>query len=43
MKTYNTPSAEIVEFNVADVIAISAPDDLADFDDTVVAPNTWFN
>ena len=43
MKIYNTPSAEIVELNIADVITISAPDDLADYDDTVNAPNTWFN
>ena len=43
MKFYNTPVIEIVEFNVADVITISAPDDLADYDDTVSAPGTWFN
>ena len=43
MKKYNTPEAQILELNIADVITISSPDDLAEFDDTVVAPNTWFN
>ena len=43
MKFYITPSAEIMELNIADIITISAPDDLADFDDTISAPSTWFN
>ena len=43
MKFYNTPHVEIVKFDIADVITLSAPDDLADFDDTISAPSTWFN
>ena len=42
MKFYNTPSMEIMELNIADVITISAPDELANYDDTVNAPHTWF-
>ncbi len=43
MKDYNTPKVNIVELHMADIITLSAPDDLADFDDTVSAPGTWFN
>ena len=43
MKFYNTPNAEIVELKVADVITLSADDDLAGYDDTVNAPSGWFN
>ena len=43
MKIYNTPFAEIVKLNFADVITLSAPDVLADYDDKITAPNSWFN
>lgn len=43
MKIYNTPNAEIVELKVADVITLSADDELAEYDDTVNAPSGWFN
>ena len=43
MKFYNAPTVEIVELNVADIITLSAPDELAGYDDTVSAPGTWFN
>ena len=43
MKNYNTPSAEILELKVADVITLSADDALAEYDDTVNAPSGWFN
>ena len=43
MKNYNAPFAEIVELNVADIITLSAPDELAKDDDTIVAPDNWFN
>ena len=43
MKFYNTPFAEIVELKVADVITLSAEDDLAQYDDCVQAPSGWFN
>ena len=42
MKNYTTPKAEIMELKLNDVITISAEDFLAEFDDTVVAPSTWF-
>ena len=43
MKKYNTPEAELVAFNVVDVITLSAVDDDAKYDDTVKAPSSWFN
>jgi hypothetical protein len=43
MKFYNAPTVEIVELNVADIITLSAPDELAGNDDTAVAPDSWFN
>ena len=43
MKKYNTPFAEIVELNTADIITLSAPDEMAGNDDTAVAPDSWFN
>ena len=43
MKTYNTPSAEKIELMLADIITLSAPDELAKDDDTAVAPDSWFN
>ena len=43
MKKYNAPEVQILELDIADVITLSAPDVLADFDDTVSAPGTWFN
>lgn len=43
MKKYETPNAEIVELNTADIITLSAPDSLAGNDDTAVAPDSWFN
>ena len=43
MKIYNTPSAEIIEFKLNDVITLSAPDDLSGYDDTVTAPDDWFS
>ena len=43
MKFYNAPIVEIVELNVADIITLSAPDELAGNDDTAVAPDSWFN
>ena len=43
MKKYITPSAEKIELAIADIITVSAPDDRADDDNTVVAPNDWFN
>ena len=43
MKKYVSPSANVIELEITDIITISAPDDLAEFDDTAVAPNTWFN
>lgn len=43
MKNYNTPWAEIVELKTADVITLSAEDDLAQYDDVEQAPSGWFN
>lgn len=43
MKIYNTPSAEIIELKSADIITLSAPDELANDDDTAFAPDSWFN
>ena len=43
MKIYNAPSATIIELEIADIITLSAPDDLADFDDIIKAPTNWFN
>lgn len=43
MKKYSTPSAEVIELKSADIITLSAPDELAEHDDTVVAPDSWFN
>ncbi len=42
MKKYQTPSAKILELNISDVIALSAEDLFADFDDVVEAPDSWF-
>ena len=42
-KSYMTPNAEIVTLNALDVITLSAPDDLAGYDDTVTAPDDWFS
>ena len=42
MKNYNTPFAEIVELKIADVITLSAEDELAQYDDTANAPSSWF-
>ena len=43
MKKYDTPSAELILIRSADVITLSADDDLAGYDDTVNAPSGWFN
>jgi len=43
MKKYSTPSAEVIELKSADIITLSAPDELAKDDDTAVAPDSWFN
>ena len=43
MKFYNAPSAKIIELKLADIITLSAPDELAKDDDTAVAPDSWFN
>ena len=43
MKQYNTPMAEIVALNVADIITLSAPDGNAPYDDVANAPSNWFN
>ena len=43
MKKYVSPSANINELEIKDIVTLSAPDDLADFDDTISAPSTWFN
>lgn len=43
MKTYITPKADLVELNAVDIIALSADDELAEYDDTVNAPSGWFN
>ena len=43
MKKYNSPEANVIELNVADIITRSAPDSLAGNDDTAVAPDSWFN
>ena len=43
MKKYVSPSASITELEITDIITISAPDDLADYDDVATAPGTWFN
>ena len=43
MKIYNSPYAKVIELKVADVITLSAPDELAKDDDTAVAPDSWFN
>lgn len=43
MKIYNTPSAEKIELKLADIITMSAPDELAKDDDTAVAPDSWFS
>ena len=43
MKKYIAPLAEAVESKSADVITLSAPDDLADYDETVTAPDDWFS
>ena len=43
MKIYNAPMAELIYIKAADVITLSADDDLAEFDDTVNAPSGWFN
>ena len=42
MKKYNTPSLEILEFKISDVITLSAEDLFAEFDDVINAPSTWF-
>ena len=43
MKNYNTPVAEVVELQVADIITLSVPDANAANDDVVNAPRGWFN
>lgn len=43
MKKYTTPFAELVEISTADVITLSAPDELAGYDDKETAPEGWFN
>ena len=43
MKRYNSPIADIVELKIADIITLSAPDDLSNYDDTVTAPDDWFS
>ena len=41
MKKYSTPSADIVEFGVADIITES--DVFAKYEDKGDAPHGWFN
>ena len=43
MKKYSIPSVEVIELMSADIVTLSAPDELAEYDDTVVAPDSWFN
>lgn len=43
MKKYNTPFAELIEIKAADVITVSAEDNLAEYDDKATAPDSWFN
>ena len=43
MKHYITPAAEIYELKSADIITLSAPDAIADYDDTEIAPSGWFD
>ena len=43
MKKYNAPFAEITELNTSDIITLSAFDELAGYDDTAIAPDSWFS
>ena len=43
VKSYVTPKVELLELKIADIITLSAPDELAGYDDTVTAPDSWFN
>ena len=43
MKKYSTPFAELIEIKAADVITVSAEDNLAEYDDKATAPDSWFN
>ncbi len=42
MKNYTTPKVDIMELKLSDVIALSAEDIFAEFDDVVEAPESWF-
>ena len=42
MKKYNTPTAELTELEIKDVITFSIPDKNAQYDDVENAPDSWF-
>ncbi len=42
MKKYESPIIKIDQFDLKDVITLSAFDPFADLDDVINAPSSWF-